>query len=72
MVSEILHTLWNERVGTCHRVKREQVVHFPRRIPGVPRTMLINATYNNEQEFICFMGGELNGSRDMHIQIVMK
>ena len=33
--------------------------------PGVPRSMPLNAPYNKEQEYIWFMGGDLNCFQDI-------
>ena len=33
--------------------------------PGVPRSMSLNAPYLKEQEYIWFMGGDLNGFQDI-------
>ena len=33
--------------------------------PGVPRSMSINAPYHKEQEYMRFMGGDLNGFQDI-------
>ena len=38
--------------------------HAPRVHPGVPRSMSLNAPYLKEQEYLWFMGGNLN-SRDI-------
>ena len=40
------------------------VGHAPEEPPGVPRSMLLNALYHKEQEYIWFMGGDLNGFQD--------
>ena len=37
--------------------------HAPGGHPGVPRSMSLNAPYLKEQEYIWFMGGDLNGLR---------
>ena len=37
------------------------VGHVSRGHPGVPRSMSLNAPYLKEQEYIWFMGGDLNG-----------
>ena len=42
------------------------VGHAPRGHPGVQRSMSLNAPYLKEQEYIWFMGGDLNGFQDMH------
>ena len=34
-------------------------------LPGVPRSMSLNALYLKEHEFIWFMGGNLNGFQDI-------
>ena len=39
--------------------------YAPRGHPGVPRSMLLNAPYLKEQEYIWFMGGDLNGFQDI-------
>ena len=41
------------------------VGHAPRGHPGVPRSMSLNAPYLKEQEYTCFMGGDLNGFQDI-------
>ena len=39
--------------------------HAPGVHPGVPRSMSLNAPYHKEQEYIWFMGGDLNGFQDI-------
>ena len=34
-------------------------------LPWVPRSMSLNAPYLKEQEYIWFMGGDLNGFQDI-------
>ena len=34
-------------------------------LPGVPRSMSLNAPYLKEQKYIWFMGGDLNCFRDI-------
>ena len=41
------------------------VGHTPRRHPGVPRSMSLNAPYLKEQEYIRFMDGDLSGFQDI-------
>ena len=41
------------------------VGHAPRGHPRVPRSMPLNAPYLKEQEYIWFMGGNLNGFQDI-------
>ena len=41
------------------------VGHAPRGHLGVPRSMSLNAPYLKEQEYIWFMGGDLNGFQDI-------
>ena len=41
------------------------VGHVPRGHPGVPRPMFLNAPYLKKQEYIWFMGGNLNGFQDI-------
>ena len=41
------------------------VGHAPRGHPGVLRSMLLNAPYLKEQEYIWFMGGDLNSFQDI-------
>ena len=41
------------------------VGHAPRGHQGVPRSMSLNAPYFKEQEYIWFMGGNLNGFQDI-------
>ena len=43
------------------------VGHVPGGPPGVPRSMSLYVPYHKEQEYIWFMGGDLNGFQDfMH------
>ena len=51
MVSKILSILWNEGGGECPR--------------GTQGSMSLNAAYHKEQQYIWFMGGDLNGFRDI-------
>ena len=41
------------------------VEHAPKGHPGVPRSMPLNAPYIKKQEYIWFMGGDLNGFHDI-------
>ena len=41
------------------------VRHAPRGHPGVPRSMSLIVPYLKEQEYIWFMGGDLNGFQDI-------
>ena len=42
--------------------------HAPWGHPGVQRSMLLNAPYHKEQEYIWFMGEDLNSFQDfMHL-----
>ena len=41
------------------------VGHAPGGHPGVPRSMSLNAPYLKEQQYIWFMGEDLNGFRDI-------
>ena len=43
----------------------KRVGYAPRGHPGVPRSMSLNVPYLKEQEYIWFMGGDLNGFRDL-------
>ena len=50
-----------------HFCEMKGVGHAPRGHPGVPRSMSLNAPYLKEQEYIWFMGADLNGFQDtMH------
>ena len=42
------------------------VGHAPRGHPGVQRSMSLNAPYFKEQEYIWFIGRDLNRFQDMH------
>ena len=33
---------------------------------GTPRSMFLNVPYPKEQEYVWFMGGDLNGFQDRH------
>ena len=48
------------------------VGHAPWGHPGVPRSMSLNAPYLKEQEYIWFMGGDLNGFQDINAFYEMK
>ena len=41
------------------------VGHAPGGHPGVPRSMSLNAPHHKEQEYIWFIGGDLNGFQDI-------
>ena len=41
------------------------VGHAPGGYPGVPRSMSLNVPYLKEQEYIWFMGEDLNGFREI-------
>ena len=41
------------------------VGHASRGHPGVPRSMSLNAPYLKEQQYIWFMGEDLNGFQDI-------
>ena len=44
----------------------KEVGHAPRGHPGVPRSMSLDAPHHKEQEYIWYMGGDLNGFQDKH------
>ena len=51
------------RYNTFYEMKG--VGHAPGGPPGDPWSMSLNAPYHKEQEYIWFMGGDLNGFQDI-------
>ena len=51
------------RYNTFYEMKG--VGHAPWGHPGVPRSMSLNAPYLKEQEYIWFIGGDLNDFQDI-------
>ena len=51
------------RYNTFYEMKG--VEHAPRVHPWDPWSMSLNAPHHKEQEYIWFMGGDLNGFRDI-------